>query len=104
VSSSDDAGVNSRFVRICRDGFGGDEVPIALDGKAELAADGLQFDDADVADLSVFIWCPKVWGLGLRLLNPSVSEGALIRGKPRRAHAASSRFRCFRPQPPPAPM
>ena len=51
MSSSDDAGVNSRFVSICRDGFGGFEVAIAFDGKAELAADGLQFDEAHIAEL-----------------------------------------------------
>jgi hypothetical protein len=32
----------------------GFEVQIALDGKAEFAADGLQFDQADVTALSVF--------------------------------------------------
>jgi hypothetical protein len=32
----------------------GFEVQIALDGKTEFAADGLQFDQADVTDLSVF--------------------------------------------------
>jgi hypothetical protein len=51
VTLRDDAPLRSSFVRVCGDCLASDEVPIALDGKAEFAADGLQFDEAHIAEL-----------------------------------------------------
>jgi hypothetical protein len=48
------------------------EVQIALDGKAELAADGGQFDDADVAELLG----PHPRALALRARLQSVQNGS----------------------------
>ena len=40
VTLADDVAVSSGFFGVSRNRFVGDEVPIAFDGKAELAADG----------------------------------------------------------------
>jgi hypothetical protein len=51
VTLRDDAPLRSSFVRVCGDCLASDEVPIALDGKAESAADGGEFDQTDVTQL-----------------------------------------------------
>jgi len=51
----DDVRVSASLVGVGGDGFVGEKVAIALDGKAELAANGLQFGQADVAQL----WAAK---------------------------------------------
>jgi hypothetical protein len=47
---SEGVSVNPCFFSVGGEGLAGDEVPIALDRKAELAAHGLQFEQADVAE------------------------------------------------------
>jgi hypothetical protein len=54
VALGDDAPKVASLFGISRNRLVGFEVQIALDGKTEFAADGLQFDQADVTDLSVF--------------------------------------------------
>src|ERR1700730_1247482 len=47
----DDGAAGASLLGIDGDGFVGDEVQIALDGEAELAANGGEFDEAHVAKL-----------------------------------------------------
>lgn len=49
VASGDDAPKLAGLFGVCRNSFVGFEVQIALDGKAEFAADARDFDEARVA-------------------------------------------------------
>jgi hypothetical protein len=60
VASIDDATVRASFIGISRNGFLGFEMKVALDGETEFAADGGQFDEADVAEF--------------RLAHPEIAE------------------------------
>ena len=51
VHLADDMSAGARFVAVGGDGLVGDEVPIVLDGKAELAADRDEFRKRDIAEL-----------------------------------------------------
>ena len=50
MPSGDDVRVSASFIGVSGDCFVGDEVAIALDGKAELAAYAGDFDEAHVAE------------------------------------------------------
>ena len=51
VTLSDNMTSGSGFFCVSRNRFVGDEVPIAFDGKAELAAHGGDFRKADISEL-----------------------------------------------------
>lgn len=51
VGSGDDVATATRFVRVGRDGFVGEEVSIALHGEAELATDRRESGETDISKL-----------------------------------------------------
>jgi hypothetical protein len=80
--SSEDVSAGARFAGVLGNGLAGDEVAIALDGKAELAAYRGQFHEADIAELLG----PHPRALALRTRLKSVQNGScrFIQARPGR--------------------